>query len=129
MIIRGEIRMKYCNMCGEEVNKNAKFCSSCGASQENKEPYTEQISPKIEKSLNEVKDQINKGKESGNLYKIVGWISVVISLFFIPVLFGAFGVITGYLYRYHDEKHGTILIIASVAGGILGMLLGLSSGY
>ena len=120
----------YCRNCGTKMEKSEKFCSSCGASQENKELYTEQISPNIEKSLNEVKDQINKGKESGNLYKIVGWISVAISLLFIPVFFGAFGVIMGYLYRDHDEKHGTILIIASVASGILGMLLGFSSvGY
>ena len=70
----------YCRNCGTKMEKSEKFCSSCGASQENKELYTEQISPKIEKSLNEVKDQINKGKESGNLYKIVGWISVAISL-------------------------------------------------
>ena len=35
----------------------------------------------------------------------------------------------GYLSREHDEKHGTILMIAGVAGGILGTLLGLSSGY
>lgn len=35
----------------------------------------------------------------------------------------------GYLYREHDEKYGTILMIAGIAGGILGTLLGLSSGY
>lgn len=119
----------YCKNCGNQIEKDAKFCPLCGASQENKELYTEQISPKIEKSLSEVKDQISKGKQSGNLYKIVGWVSVVISLLFIPVLFGAIGVIMGYLYREHEEKYGTILMIAGVAGGILGTLLGLSSGY
>lgn len=119
----------YCRNCGSQMEESAKFCPYCGASQENKELYTEQISPKIEKSLSEVKIQISKGKQSGNLYKIAGWISVAISLLFIPVLFGAIGVIMGYLYREHDEKHGTILMIAGVAGGILGTLLGLSSGY
>ena len=86
----------YCRNCGSQMEESAKFCPSCGASQENKELYTEQISPKIEKSLSEVKIQISKGKQSGNLYKIAGWISVAISLLFIPVLFGAIGVIMGY---------------------------------
>ncbi|MXS27909.1 zinc-ribbon domain-containing protein [Enterococcus faecalis] len=119
----------YCRNCGSQMEESAKFCPSCGTSQENKELYTERICPKIEKSLSEVKTQITKGKQSGNLYKIAGWVSVAISLLFIPVLFGAIGVIMGYLSREHDEKHGTILMIAGVAGGILGTLLGLSSGY
>ena len=120
----------YCKNCGNQIEKDAKFCPSCGASQENKELYTEQISPKIEKSLSEVKDQISKGKQSGNLYKIAGWVSVVISLLFVPVLFGAIAVIMGYLYRSYDEKHGTILMIAGIAGAILGFLMGVASvGY
>ena len=74
-----------------------------------------------------MKNQLDKGRKSGNLYKIGGWISVAISLLFIPVLFGAVGVIMGYLYREYDEKQGTILMITSVAGATLGMLIGLSS--
>lgn len=52
----------YCKNCGIQIEKDTKFCPSCGVSQENKELYTEQISPKIEKSLSEVKTQISKGK-------------------------------------------------------------------
>jgi len=119
----------YCNKCGTKMELSAKFCSYCGESQ-NREVYIEQLNPKIEKSLNEVKEQINKGKQSGNLCKIIGWVSVVISLLFVPVLFGTLGVIMGYLYRDHDEKHGTIIMISSVAGAILGFLLGIASvGY
>ena len=62
----------YCRNCGSQMEESAKFCPSCGTSQENKELYTERISPKIEKSLSEVKTQITKGKQSGNLYKILG---------------------------------------------------------
>ena len=35
---------------------------------------------------------------------IIGWISMLISLLFIPVAFGAISVIMGYLYRDTDEK-------------------------
>lgn len=54
---------------------------------------------------------------------------MVVSLLFIPVLFGAIAVIMGYLYRDKDEKMGTILMISGVAGGILGVLIGISTGY
>ncbi|EOL22475.1 TPA: zinc ribbon domain-containing protein, partial [Enterococcus faecium] len=47
-------------------------------------------------------------------------------LAFIPVVFGAVAVIMGYLYREKDEKMGTILMIAGVAGAIFGVLLGMS---
>lgn len=119
----------YCKNCGKEIDEGVKFCPSCGVSQKNRQAHTEQISPKIEKSIGEFKEQIAKGKLNGKLYMIIGWVSVVISLLFIPVLFGAVGVVMGYLYRDHDEKHGTILMIAGVTGALLGMLLGASSGY
>lgn len=69
------------------------------------------------------------GKESGKLYLVFGWVSTIVSLLFIPVLFGAIAVIMGYLYRFKDEKMGTILMIAGVAGGMLGVLIGMSAGY
>ncbi|GGI66696.1 hypothetical protein GCM10011482_23500 [Enterococcus alcedinis] len=72
---------------------------------------------------------MESSQESGKLYMVIGWVSMVISLLFIPVLFGAIAVIMGYLYRSYDEKHGTILMIAGVAGAILGFLIGASVGY
>ncbi len=60
---------------------------------------------------------------------IIGWISMVVSLAFIPVVFGAVAVIMGYLYREKDEQMGTILMIAGVAGAIFGVLLGMSMSY
>lgn len=73
---------------------------------------------------------IQKKQNSPNtymIYMILGWICVVVSLFFVPIVFAAGGVIFGYLLRSYSEKykqHGTIMMIAAVAAGILGMLLG-----
>ncbi|MCH3669736.1 zinc ribbon domain-containing protein, partial [Enterococcus faecium] len=77
-------------------------------------------------TINEMKEQIVHGQETGKLYLIIGWISMVVSLAFIPVVFGAVAVIMGSLYREKDEKMGTILMIAGVAGAIFGVLLGMS---
>jgi uncharacterized membrane protein YvbJ len=113
------------------MEESAKFCPSCGASQgKDKVLDVSQASESVNKVMDEARTQINNGKQTGKLYMVIGWISTVVSLLFIPVLFGAIAVIMGYLYRSHDEKHGTILMIAGVAGAILGMLFGLASvGY
>jgi len=121
----------YCSKCGTKMEESANFCPSCGASQgKEKVLDVSQATENVSKVVDEAKEQINKGKETGKLYMVIGWVSMVISLWFIPVLFGAVTVIMGYLYRSYDEKHGTILMIAGVAGAILGMLFGLASvGY
>lgn len=120
----------YCSKCGTRMEESAKFCPSCGASQGKESNFNmSQASDSVEKVVNEARVQINNGKQSGKLYMVIGWVSMVISLLFIPVLFGAIAVIMGYLYRSYDEKHGTILMIAGVAGAILGFLIGASVGY
>lgn len=121
----------YCSKCGTKLEESVKFCPSCGASQ-GKEPTfnVSQATDSVDRVVNEARAQINNGKQSGKLYMVIGWVSMVISLWFIPVLFGAVTVIMGYLYRSYDEKHGTILMIAGVAGAILGFLIGMASvGY
>ncbi|KRN85912.1 hypothetical protein IV75_GL001626 [Carnobacterium maltaromaticum] len=125
--------MKYCKNCGEKVEIETKFCSNCGVEQDlNKETiiYGNDSSINIEKIVKETKANFSKNNKNGRIYELTGWASVVISLFLVPIFFGAIGVIMGYLYRYDNEKHGTIIIIASIAGSIFGMLLGFSSaGY
>lgn len=72
-----------------------------------------------------------QNKDNTQLFIILGWICTGISLIFIPILFGAGGVIFGYLLRSKGKvQHGTIMMIAGVACAILGVLLGMSStGY
>lgn len=121
----------YCSKCGKQIDEGSKFCPFCGAPQERSATTSggELIKQGAEETLKDVKNQIDQKKQTGQLYLIVGWVSMVVSLLFIPVLFGAIAVIMGYLYRDKDEKMGTILMIAGIAGGILGVLIGMSTGY
>ena len=117
----------YCRKCGKEITDESKYCQFCGALQETDETTgADAVKKSTEQTINEMKEQIVHGQETGKLYLIIGWISMVVSLAFIPVVFGVVAVIMGYLYREKDEKMGTILIIAGVAGAIFGVLLGMS---
>ena len=117
----------YCRKCGKEITDESKYCQFCGALQETDETTgAYAVKKSTEQTINEMKEQIVHGQETGKLYLIIGWISMVVSLAFIPVVFGAVAVIMGYLYREKDEKMGTILMIAGVAGAIFGVLLGMS---
>lgn len=117
----------YCRKCGKEITDESKYCQFCGALQETDETTgADAVKKSTEQTINEMKEQIVHGQETGKLYLIIGWISMVVALAFIPVVFGAVAVIMGYLYREKDEKMGTILMIAGVAGAIFGVLLGMS---
>lgn len=117
----------YCRKCGKEIADESKYCQFCGSSQETVEVTGIEIVKKsTEQTLSEMKEQIVHGQETGKLYLIIGWVSMVVSLVFIPIVFGAVAVIMGYLYREKDEKMGTVLMIAGVAGAIFGVLLGMS---
>ncbi|GKS55701.1 hypothetical protein IGJ91_001009 [Enterococcus sp. DIV0765f] len=128
MFLGGEDR--YCRKCGKEIIDESKYCQFCGALQETDETTgADAVKKSTEQTINEMKEQIVHGQETGKLYLIIGWVSMIVSLVFIPIVFGAIAVIMGYLYREKDEKMGTILMIAGVAGAILGVLLGMSTGY
>lgn len=66
------------------------------------------------------------------LFMVIGYISVAISLVFIPIIFAAVGVVMGFLVS-RDPKfktQGTILMIISIAAGLFGFVLGMAvSGY
>lgn len=68
-----------------------------------------------------------KGNSSGGSpYIIFGWLAALLSLLFVPVIFGAVGVILGYVVKKKEQKdvHGFAIMIASVACAILGMFIG-----
>lgn len=69
----------------------------------------------------------NNNSNNVTLFIILGWISTAVSLLFVPILFGAGGVIFGYLLRSKGQvQHGTIMMIAAIACGIFGVVLGMS---
>lgn len=58
-------------------------------------------------------------------YKIGGWICVVISIFFFPIIFGTVGLILGYVLRSKGEReHGTIMMISSIGTASIGVIFG-----
>ncbi|MFC3040801.1 zinc-ribbon domain-containing protein [Virgibacillus xinjiangensis] len=111
--------MKFCPQCGADVHEASRFCSKCGL--ELSETDTDQSAAAVQTGA-------RRQQGSAPTYVTIGWICCVISLVFIPVIFGAITVIMGYLTRKVDEQHGTILMIAGVAGAIFGMLLGAAVG-
>ncbi|NQN51661.1 hypothetical protein HO913_03195 [Streptococcus suis] len=76
---------------------------------------------KVQSRVSNVTNVDDKAK----MYKIIGWITIVLALFFIPIVNGTIGVIMGYLVRSRGYKeHGTIMIIVAIGTTMLGMLLG-----
>lgn len=103
----------YCTNCGKEVQQDAAFCSSCGT----------KIGDYETTELNQ--DRYVQANDQGRIYVILGWVFFGISILFIPIIFGAGAFVMGFLtYRVRSQTHGVILMVFSVAGAILGMLLG-----
>ena len=106
--------MIFCSECGKECAENAKFCSSCGNS--------------LDSSSNSLRtDPLSTNENvtnNGSVYAILGWVFTGIAILFIPILFGGGGVIFGYLHSKVDKTHGTIIIIAAIACGLFGAVLG-----
>lgn len=106
----------FCSQCGHENIKESRFCNSCGAPlRDNSGPYTGNLANNTQ----------NKSSD-GPVFAILGWVFNAISILFVPILFAAGGVIFGYLHRRVNQTHGTIIMIAGVACGLFGVLLGIA---
>ena len=77
-----------------------------------------------------VKEEIPETDKQSKGFNFIflGWLFSLLSLLFFPVIVAAMGVICGYLAKKlaGQEIHGTVIMIASVACGLTGMLLGAS---
>jgi len=63
-------------------------------------------------------------KKLGIVYPIIGWAFFLISLVFIPLLFGAIAFCMGLLTYFERSKfHGSILMFFAAVGLILGSLV------
>lgn len=57
------------------------------------------------------------------IFAIIGWILAIISLVFIPVLFGSCGIIFGLLHRRINVIHGNLIIFMSIAFALPGSII------
>lgn len=64
-------------------------------------------------------------KAKKSIYKYIGWVSSIISIVFIPIFFGAVGIISGLIHKKYEKKQGNYIVISS----IICMLLGTSINY
>ncbi|MFF2449623.1 zinc-ribbon domain-containing protein [Neobacillus sp. NPDC058068] len=110
----------FCTKCGAQCRDGGKFCPQCGSALQMEEAAAVSPPDQYQSSMPD--------RKAGTAYIVLGWIFFAISLLFIPVLFGAGTVIMGYLVRKNNsETHGTIMMILGVAGGILGVILGMAA--
>ncbi|KRN03233.1 hypothetical protein FD13_GL000012 [Levilactobacillus senmaizukei DSM 21775 = NBRC 103853] len=120
-----EDRFKFCPKCGTQVAKDVVFCPKCGtnlAGEGLPDPATNQqavpTSTTPEKSPNAA------------LLITLGWISTVVSLLFVPILFGVAGAFCGYrLTRFPGNRTaGIVLMIFAILFGIIGVVMGAAVG-
>lgn len=103
--------MAFCNNCGTQLNDGAKFCPSCGATQNGAAPqqnaYTYNSGAQAAPALNDAQQNKSMG--------ILAYI-----LFFVPLLAGAHK--TSPFVKYHTNQ-GTVLALFAVALGIVQAIL------
>ena len=61
-------------------------------------------------------------RKSNIFFLALGWVSAIISLFRVPVIFGVLGVIMGILATKNGSKAGLALIMASIALMAVGLI-------
>lgn len=112
-----ENKNRFCPKCGEKIELGSVFCSNCGYNLK-----SEQENRNISSS--------SKKDDKTTLYTCLGWVCAVVSLFLVPLLFGAGGVVFGYLLstKKATKNRGIILIIFSVAFVLLGIIIGAAIG-
>lgn len=92
----------YCQSCGSELSEGSQFCSACGT---------------------EVGTSDSSTDHTG--LKILGGGSAVISVIFLPILFGPISMVIGYLlYQKGEEQAGRAIGIGGFVCMCLGFLLG-----
>lgn len=143
----------YCPHCGSKIETGLKFCPNCGAAledtastsessaQEAPQPApSEPAKPAPAAPKQNAYQQFSAGANTNanvgtptstqpanqhTALLVIGWISAIVSLLVVPILFGVVGLIFGYLARSRGRKEAsTVLMIASVAAALLGTIFG-----
>lgn len=97
----------YCRSCGEPIKEAAVICPNCGV-----EKKTKETGPDSRIGLNG--------------YVVLGVVSALIALLFVPIVFGVVSIFSGFqIYRKWNEYWGIgIMILGSVCMAI-GVVLGI----
>lgn len=108
------------------LEKNDNKSVKVKISEDNVLSHSEQ-SQFIDRSTNPVIDSKPMSDTDKNtLFIVLGYLCAAIAVLLIPVVFGAGGVIFGYLLtrKSKTQTNGVIIIIVNIAATIIGMLLG-----
>ncbi|ANZ95253.1 hypothetical protein BFC19_07605 [Brochothrix thermosphacta] len=92
----------------------------------NPQPTKEKGTAPTLTSMNEKVTQLSKSEHSSK-FKIFGWISAVVSIFFLPVIFGIIGIALGFLYSKTDKKQGHLIMIVSGVALIIGLIIAIAT--
>lgn len=104
----------YCRSCGEVIKEEAEICPNCGVRQKEEASVSEDVAEKPSKS------RIGQTGWIG-----IGIISAVASLLFVPPVFGAVSMFSGYkIYKNWSEMKGIIIFILGGVFMIIGMIIG-----
>lgn len=117
---------KFCVKCGKKIPKETKFCQYCGAEQ----PTSTSTSSDSQQVVHNQESSAKQGNNTtaSTLLLVFGWISAVLSLLFIPVVFGIIGIVLGFFERKYHKNAGNILIIVSIVLMIVGIVFGMIMG-
>lgn len=121
---------KICPNCGSKLVEGAAFCTNCGFNLKENGQMSNNVNDTIGQQNNKPTSTTNIKDKNETLYTVLGWVCAGISVVFFPILFGAGGVVFGYLLTRNEisKTKGVILIIFSIALAILGMLFGAAIG-
>lgn len=92
----------------------------------NPQPTKEKGAAPTLTSMNEKVTQLSKSEHSSK-FKIFGWISAVVSIFFLPVIFGIIAIALGFLYSKTDKKQGHLIMIVSGVALIIGLIIAIAT--
>lgn len=99
----------YCSSCGESINQKAEFCPHCGVSNQTGDEKDSKI-----------------GKTG---YIAIGVVSALIALGFVPIVFGALSVFSGWkVYSNWNEWWGIGIMALGGVCGLLGIVIGMYAG-
>jgi hypothetical protein len=74
--------------------------------------------------MTKIYEEYGSSKKSGLIYAVLGWLFSMVSIVFVPILFGALALAMGYFtYTERSKTHGTVLMVFAAAGLILGSLI------